>query len=283
MFATKPSLDLVLRDIGPEDITPHFQPIVDLLTTSVIGYEVLSRGPAPFQSPSPLFARARQLNLIHELEHACHTAALERIGDLLRSVPVCQWFVNISPEVFCGDTQESVSLADQVRGFAIDPAHLVFEITEHETSHDPEAFQRAVRHHAREGFRIAIDDFGAGISGLVTLASSKPHIIKMDMELTRSVHAHPYKQSIVRAIVSLAISVDARLIAEGVESWQELEALLHQGVRFAQGHLFGGAEPEPRQLPDHIVHMLRHVRAASGTAQGNSHMVELRSHDGRGR
>lgn len=260
MHATKLSVDLFLRDIGPEDITPHFQPIIDLFTASVTGYETLSRGRAPFESPSMLFTRARQLNLTRELEHACHTAALERIADLLPSVPACRWFLNISPEVFCEETQESGTLADQVRGFGIDPAHLVFEITEHETSHDPAAFQKAVRLHARDGFQIAIDDFGAGTSGLVTLASCMPQVIKMDMELTRNVNAHPYKQNIARAIVSLAASVDATLIAEGVESWQELDTLVRQGVRFAQGHLFGYAEPEPPELRAEIVRTMRGMR-----------------------
>ncbi|MHB0970772.1 MAG: EAL domain-containing protein [Thermoanaerobaculia bacterium] len=126
---------------------------------------------------------------------------------------------------------------------------------------DHEVFQRAVRAYASEGFRIALDDFGSGNSGLVTLVSCMPHVIKLDMELVRGVNVHPYKQHVVRSLVALNASVDAQLIAEGVETWQELEMLVRQGVRFVQGWLFADALAEPVGLDQlagrNILQMMR--------------------------
>lgn len=257
MLAIAPNLDLVLRDIGPDDIRPHFQPIVDLAAAAVIGYETLSRGPAPFESPALLFGRARMLDLTAELEHACHTAALSRIAALAR--PGLEWFVNVTPEVFSG--LDGAATAAAVRAYGLDPADLVFEITERDAVVDHDTLHRAVRAHADEGFRIALDDFGSGSNGLVALAAAAPHVIKLDMELTRGVNANPYKQSIIRSVVSLAASVDARLIAEGVETWPELEMLVRQGVRFAQGRLLGEPRTEPCPLAASVAERL--LRATS--------------------
>lgn len=254
------SLDLLLRDIVPEAITPHFQPIVDLFTATIIGYEVLSRGPSPFESPATLFHRARELHLTEELEHACRTAAFVRIAQLAAAQDL-QWFVNVSPEVLTEATLDSSSIAEEVRAHGIEPARIVLEITERGAIDDHEVFQRAVRAYASEGFRIALDDFGSGNSGLVTLVSCMPHVIKLDMELVRGVNVHPYKQHVVRSLVTLAASVGAQLIAEGVETWQELEMLVRQGVRFAQGWLFAGALAEPagldRLVSRNILQMMR--------------------------
>jgi EAL domain-containing protein (putative c-di-GMP-specific phosphodiesterase class I) len=244
MLAIAPNLDLVLRDIGANDIRPHFQPIVDLFTATVAGHETLSRGPAPFESPSMLFGRARLLGLTAELEHACHSAAFSRIAAFAGAGR--PWFVNVTPEVFC--ELDGAATAASVRAYGLDPADIVFEITERDVVIDHDALHRAIRAHVAEGFRIALDDFGSGSNGLVALAAGVPHIIKLDMELTRGVHANPYKQSIVRSVVSLAASVDARLIAEGVETWPELETLIRLNVRFAQGRLLGEPQAEPHPL-----------------------------------
>lgn len=261
------SLDVVLRDIDASAITPYFQPIVDLFTATVFGYEILSRGPTPFESPARLFTRARQIGLTAELERACHTAAFARIGELDPQAHGRQWFVNVSPEVFC--EADSAATAAEIRRCGLDPAQIVFEITERDAIVDHEHFQRAVRTHAEKGFRLALDDFGSGNSGLVTLVSCMPHVIKLDMELTRDVNVHPYKQNIVRAMVSLAASIDAQLIAEGVETWQELEMLVRQGIRFAQGYLLSAPFIEPSVLTGDVTEILLRTMSRCSPVRSN--------------
>jgi EAL domain-containing protein (putative c-di-GMP-specific phosphodiesterase class I) len=242
------SLDVVLRDIRPEDITPQFQPILDLSNGTVLGYEILSRGPAPYESPAMLFSRARELGLTAELERACRAAALARVARLAPELRQSQWFVNISPEVFCEGAEHIAPVIAAIRSSGIEPQQVVLEITERAAIDDAVRFERAARRYTAAGFRIALDDFGSGVNGLLTLLLCKPDIIKLDMELTRGVHAHSYKRSIVRAIVSLADSVGAQLIAEGVETRFECTALANEGVRFAQGRFFAAPSAEPVML-----------------------------------
>lgn len=251
MYEHAPSLDAFLRNVESCDIRPHFQPIIDLFTASIIGYEVLARGPAPFESPSILFDRARQLGTTARLEHACRNAAFSRIGELDDEQDL-QWFINTSPEPLSEPSLDGRSTAEKARRNGIRPERIVVEITESGVIGDHEVFQGLVRDYAGEGFRIALDDFGSGSSGLVTLVSCMPHVIKLDMELTRGVNVHPYKQNVVRSLAGLAASVDAKLIAEGVETWQELDMLVRQGVRFAQGRLLGDALAEPAKFDPQV-------------------------------
>jgi EAL domain-containing protein (putative c-di-GMP-specific phosphodiesterase class I) len=185
--------------------------------------------------------------LTAELERACGRAALARVAQFAPRLRQSQWFVNISPEVFCAGAEHLAPVVSAIRKREIEPSQVVLEITERAPIADIEQFELAARLYSAEGFRIAIDDFGSGVNGLLTLLACKPHIIKLDMELTRGVHSHSYKQRIVRAIASLAESVNAQLIAEGVETHFELDALLEQGVRFAQGRLFGNPAACPTQ------------------------------------
>jgi EAL domain-containing protein (putative c-di-GMP-specific phosphodiesterase class I) len=209
------ALDELLAGIDASLITPVFQPIVDLRHGMVAGFEVLSRGPEPYRAPEVLFDRARDLGVTWEVERACRLAALGAIAALPERLRRYTFFLNVSPEVMDAQT------------FLSAPSHVVIE---------------------SQGFDIALDDFGAGNSGLRTLISCKPHYLKLDMAVTRRVDREPYKQRIVRSMVEFAQNIGAVLIAEGVETWQEAEALVACGVEFAQGYLFARPMPRPQLL-----------------------------------
>jgi diguanylate cyclase (GGDEF)-like protein len=99
-----------------------------------------------------------------------------------------------------------------------------------------------------EGFQFALDDFGAGHSSLITLVAASPHYLKLDRGIVSGVHEDPYKQHLVKAIVSFASSVESKLIAEGIEQIEELETVMRLGVRYAQGFLFARPEENPPAL-----------------------------------
>lgn len=239
------SLDVVLRDIGPDDITPHFQPILELRSGAILGYEILSRGPAPYESPALLFGRARELGLTADLEYACRAAAAARIAKLAPDVRRSQWFVNISPDVFCDGARSIDRIVQSMHDRGFTPNQVVLELTERAPIVDAERLENAVRVYVAAGFRIALDDFGSGVNGLLTLLICKPHVIKLDMELTRRLDENAYKQHIVHSIVSLAAEVNAEVIAEGVASRAERDALCTQGVKFAQGRFFAAPAEGP--------------------------------------
>ncbi|WP_197457388.1 EAL domain-containing protein [Crenobacter luteus] len=124
---------------------------------------------------------------------------------------------------------------------------LIFEITENEQLVDKDHLKSIINEYKRQGFKTAIDDFGAGYSGLNLLAEFQPDIIKLDMALIRDIHVEPVRQAIVKGILGVCQSLGIDVIAEGIEHPDELAALQDFGVRLFQGYLF--AKPGFEQLP----------------------------------
>jgi EAL domain-containing protein (putative c-di-GMP-specific phosphodiesterase class I)/GGDEF domain-containing protein len=226
-------------------VQPFFQPIVDLTSGLPLGYEVLSRGTPPFEMPDRMFRHARETGLLWDLERACRTAALLKIASLPPSARQTRFFLNVSPQILSDPRFAQGFTLDLLRELGIDQDLLVIEITENEAVLDFGRFEELIHHYADQGFRIALDDFGSGHSSLVVLLRTLPHFIKLDQAVVRDVDRTPYKQQLVRALVAFSTSVGTRLIAEGVETWRELEALLRLGIRYAQGFLFAYPQPEP--------------------------------------
>lgn len=226
-------------------IRPFFQPILDLSTGQPLGYEVLSRGTAPFGPPEVMFRIAKELGVLWDLERACRMAALQRISTLPPRLRASRFFLNVSPQILSDPRFIEGFTLGALRELGLDQESIVIEITEKDSIHDYQRFEELIRHYEGQGFRVSLDDFGSGHSSLVTLVRCVPHFLKLDQEIVRGVERTPYKQKLVRALVAFSNSVDGKLIAEGVETWEELEALIGLGVRHAQGFLLGRPGPEP--------------------------------------
>ena len=265
---TNSGLKLAARSDGGNDVAefvesirirPHFHPIVDLFAATVLGFEVLSRGVPPMAMPREMFTEAKRLGATWDLERACRVAALQEISGLPEAFRSLLYFINVSPDIF-GDPRfvEKFTLA-RLRELGIDQRQIVIEITEEKSFEDFKHFGTLISHYTSQGFKIAMDDFGSGYSGLINLIASTPHYLKLDMAIVRDVHKHDYKQKLVKAITALASSVNARLIAEGVERMEELEVLVRYGVRYAQGFLFGMPEREPYFLSEEWKRKLRNL------------------------
>lgn len=222
-----------------------FQPIVDLMTGEPVGYEVLSRGLGPVQAPQVLFSRARVEGVTWELERACWTAAVRRIAALPAEARRVPFFFNVGPDVLSDPRFRNGSTLELLARHGLGPRQIVLEITETSVISDSEHLQQIAREFREHGFGLALDDFGAGHSGLVTLVHSTPQFIKLDQALVRDIHRHSYRQHLVKALVTFASSVDTTLIAEGVETWDELTALLRLGIRHAQGFLVARPAHDP--------------------------------------
>ncbi|WP_163996800.1 EAL domain-containing protein [Pyxidicoccus caerfyrddinensis] len=240
------------------NVSSVFQPIVDLLHGKVIGHEVLSRGPGQWREPQVLFTQARAEGFTWELERACWTSALQCISTLNDEQRRAPFFFNVSPDVLSDPRFGDGSTVALLARYGLTPRHLVLEITEKAAFEDNALIQRLTRQCAAEGFGIALDDFGAGHSGLVTLVHSAPQFIKLDQALVRDIHRYSYQQHLVKSLVAFAASVDAVLIAEGVETWDELAVLLRLGIRHVQGYLIARPAPEP-VLPTGEFEAQRHL------------------------
>ena len=251
--------DLIRRIVSERLITPHFQPIVDLHHGTVLAWEVLSRGPGTSPPPNKLFAAATQAGLLSELDMVCRNAALgaiSRLPPLLRSR---LFFINVSPNLIASAGSAKDSMQAEMARLGLDQGNVVIEITERESIADYAAFERQLRTYVEQGFKIALDDVGTGHSGLVTLVTCAPNYLKLDLTLAREINRHAYKQHLVKALVAFAASVDAALIAEGVETWDELATLSRLGVRFAQGFLFGRPASAPMPPSEEIRSELRRL------------------------
>ena len=224
----------VLDDRG---IEPVFQPIVDLATGQTIGYEALARFPANAERPPDVwFGQASRVGLGDELELLAIECALEQFG----SLPDGVWMsVNASPR-----TLAAPRLLDVIG--AVPPERLIIELTEHAEIIDYESFNVGTTGLRALGIRLAVDDAGAGFASLRHILDIRPDVIKLDMTLTRHIDRDPARRALATALHGFAGTLNATVIAEGIEDRSELDELLVLGIDQGQGYFLGRPEPLPR-------------------------------------
>jgi EAL domain-containing protein (putative c-di-GMP-specific phosphodiesterase class I) len=206
------------------------QAIVELRTGDVVASEALSRfDSVPARTPDAWFHDAWRVGLGPELELAAAAAALQ---DLDRLPSTCRLAINVSPGIV-----ERPELAPMLA--TVDGSRVVLEVTEHM---EPEDFERTRRHLdplRRRGVKVAMDDAGSGFSGLSRLIELAPDIIKLDRAIIEGIDLDPVRRSLATAIVAFARDVGAVVIAEGVETEDELDAVGKLGIEQVQGYLLG--------------------------------------------
>jgi EAL domain-containing protein (putative c-di-GMP-specific phosphodiesterase class I) len=234
--ALRSSLERIIRTDG---ISTVFQPISDMRSGVPFGYEALSRGTFPFNNPALMFEVAERCSLSWDLDRACRIAALRRIATLPADEREKTFFINVSPRsITDGRAVEGLTLS-AMKAFGIQQDRIVIEITETASIADYAAFEAQIRHYARQGYRIALDDFGSGHSGLLTLVAAAPHFLKLDRALVSQVDRDPYRQKLISAVAAFAENVGIELVGEGVERNEEMRTLIDLGVRYGQGFFIG--------------------------------------------
>ncbi|QKZ06784.1 EAL domain-containing protein [Pseudomonas eucalypticola] len=226
--------------------TMAFQPILDVSTGKLYAYEALVRGPNG-ESAASVLGKVNDGNR-YRFDQACRVKAIELAAGLgLVGIPDCKLSINFLPNaVYRAETCIRATLeAAEASSFPLD--RLMFEVTEGERVEDPEHLKSIFKAYERQGFTTAIDDFGSGYSGLNLLATFQPQVLKLDMALTRSIDSDPVREAIVAGIVLVAQRLGITLLAEGVETAGERDALLGLGIRLMQGYLF--ARPQVECLP----------------------------------
>jgi EAL domain-containing protein (putative c-di-GMP-specific phosphodiesterase class I)/ActR/RegA family two-component response regulator len=208
-----------------------YQPIVSIQSREVIGYEALLRPESPsFSGPMELFHAAEQMGRMQELGRRIRALVAKDAAE----IPTASIFVNLHPSDLLDP--ELYNPSSSLAGVA---HRLVLEITERatlDTVPDVKALMTRLR---SMGFRIAVDDLGAGYSGLSSLASLNPDVVKVDMSIVRDIHLDATKQRLLRSIVPLFREMQVLWVVEGVETNEERDALLGLGCDVMQGYLFG--------------------------------------------
>ena len=213
--------------------TMAFQPIVDLQAGRIYSHEALVRGTDGAGAAS-ILSRVNEDNR-YAFDQACRVRAIEWAAKLGITERVN---INFMPNaVYEAENCIRKTLSTAKRcNFPID--RLVFEVTEGEEVTDKLHLATILAEYRRQGFKTAIDDFGAGYAGLNLLAEFQPDIIKLDMELTRKINADRVRRSIVRGIMVVCEELDLDVIAEGIETLDEMQALADLGITKFQGYFF---------------------------------------------
>jgi EAL domain-containing protein (putative c-di-GMP-specific phosphodiesterase class I) len=221
-----------------------FQPIVDLQSGRPYAYEALVRGPNG-EGAGEVMSQLTPENL-YAFDQACRVAAIRTAvaAGILKTD--ARLSINFLPNAVYSPVARIQLTLKTAREAGFPTERLIFEFTENERI-EPDHLRSIVTSYRQMGFETAIDDFGAGHSGLGLLADLDADVIKLDMDLIRGIDASLPRRLIVTSLVGLARSMGMRLVAEGVETAGELETLRECGVRFVQGYLL--AKPELERLP----------------------------------
>ncbi|MCL5982685.1 MAG: EAL and GGDEF domain-containing protein [Firmicutes bacterium] len=234
-----------LEILANKQLSVVYQPIVSLTSGEMLGWEALARGPenSYFSRPDLLFNFAEEVGLLFPAEKVCREKAISCIGDLDAEQKL---FLNVHPRTMSDPNFIKGETLQILRNHGLAPRNIVFEITERHSIGDFSSFKQLIENYRSQGYRIAIDDVGAGFSGLQTIAEIRPDFIKIDMSLVRNIDSILSRQAVVEALISLAGNINSRVVAEGVETQQELNTLLLKGVHYAQGYYLARPEfPRP--------------------------------------
>lgn len=214
---------------------PWFQQVIDLQSGEIVGYESLIRGPSnsPYHAPMALFAEAQRLGLTDEMEDAARLCSIRRFSEL--DLPG-KLFLNVSPPSLAGSRLRDSVMLDVLRESELPASRVIIELTENKPFFDVAGITDALKRLREAGFTIAIDDLGAGFSTLRLWSDLLPEIVKLDMHFVQGTHRDPVKFAFLRSVQDIAARCGTHLVAEGIETEEDLLAVRKLGIRYGQGY-----------------------------------------------
>ena len=230
-------------DVALASLYMAYQPIVDCGHSGLYGYEALVRcSPGNLASPPALLAAAESLGKLMDLSRQIRGQVAANLATLPAALSTTKFFVNLHAQDLL-DPQ----LFNPEAPLSAHANRIVLEITERTPLEEvPDVLQRIARLRAL-GYRIALDDLGAGYAGLSTFAQLEPEVVKLDMALVRQVENSRTKRHIIASMVQLCEKLNIHVIAEGIETIAERDVLLALGCQLLQGYYFG--RPNRELLP----------------------------------
>ncbi|SDC37050.1 EAL domain, c-di-GMP-specific phosphodiesterase class I (or its enzymatically inactive variant) [Geodermatophilus telluris] len=240
----------------PADLDVVFQPVVDLTRARVAGYEALSRFPGT-AGPEVWFAAAADAGVAAELQALALHRALSAVARLPRGTFLV---INVAPHLLDSRPVQAVLAGrPDLRG-------VVLGLTGHDPVADPAAVRVQVAALRARGALVALDDTGAGWSGLHQVAALRPDLVALDRALLAGVDADPVRQAIAEVLSGLTGRTGSWLLAQGVETRGELAAVCRLGVPLAQGWLLGRPAPGFAPLHPEVAALVRAQAARARTA-----------------
>jgi EAL domain-containing protein (putative c-di-GMP-specific phosphodiesterase class I) len=230
--------DALVALLFSERVGIAFEPIVGLGRGQTLGFEALVRGEpgSDLATPAELFAAAHEAELLFEMDCLCRRAALREAKRLPAGAKL---FLNCLPSAIHDPAFEGEALRRTLQDHRLTPSDVVLEISERESIGSFDIFREACDHYASLGFRIALDDVGVGYGSLEAVTELRPSFIKVDIAFVRGIDADPARQEVLVAMNSIARRIGAEIIAEGIETQEQLETLRRLAIPWGQGHLLG--------------------------------------------
>lgn len=234
----------LLHILKEKKITTFFQPIIKVNGEVQIGFEALNR-PAPskqFPTTEEFYQFLGETEQIFQFEKLTRQRSIEKYGEkrkLLGQFKKELLFLNVHPYVLNDINYKSGQTLYLVKKYGLDPRQIVFEITEKQAVQDYPQFERVLANYRSQGFKIAIDDVGAGYNSLKTIMFLKPDFIKLDRSFIQYIDKHVPQQKLVELFVQYASQSNTKVIGEGVERREELDFLQEIKVDYAQGYYIG--------------------------------------------
>ena len=234
----KSNFNALNRILDGSHIIPVYQPIVSLKDGRIFGYEALTRisdKTVEFNTEQ-MFRIADKMNKLWELETLCRKKALKNAKFMNADNKL---FLNVNPNIIHDAEFINGFTKGRLTKYGLDFLDIVFEITERNAVIDKEAFLKSIDHYREQNFKIAIDDVGSGYSGLNAIYDIRPDIMKLDMSLTRNIDKDEIKQHLCKAMVEFGKNAGIMVIAEGIETREELKTLIKINAEFGQGYFLG--------------------------------------------
>lgn len=258
----------LLKDIiKNKQIHTVLQPIYNLSSQRILGFEALSRGPVDsiLASPEPLFTQAEKFNCHADIETICIEKAIECFAR--QNLPG-KLFLNMTPNFIVNELNNPCQFKNLLHRFGLTGSRLVIEITEDNPANNIDDLKNTINELRNIGIQFAIDDLGAGYSGLIQWSQIKPNLIKIDKYFVQNCNHDIMKREFLNAVLRLANNTGAMTIVEGVETQAELDSVRALGVSFAQGYYLARPKPTPSlELPKTLLSIQQRQPAHEFTQQ----------------
>ncbi len=228
----------ILELLDSNSLTTHFQPIFSSKDGTVYGYEALTRIKEDKRNINigELFKKAILTNTISSLDVKCRGNAISLASSLGINHINAYLFINICPEALM-DSAHSVGITDELADeWGISKERIILEITEESAIHNCKLFKEAVVYYKKRGYKIAIDDFGAGYGGLKMLSVIEPDFVKIDRHFISNIDKATVKFNLVDSIASACHRIGIKVIVEGIEQEEELKVVMNMGIDLLQGY-----------------------------------------------
>ncbi|MCI4625449.1 MAG: EAL and GGDEF domain-containing protein [Candidatus Magnetoovum sp. WYHC-5] len=271
-IADEDDKNIILSTIDNEALTVHFQPLYSTKDFSVYGYESLARftTDAAFKNMEEFFITAHKTNTISVVDMYCREMAMKRAAELGINGKDVYLFINICPATLMEPTHMSCVTDDFATIWGIPKERIILEITEESAVDNFKLFKHAIECYRKRGYKVAIDDFGAGYAGLKMLSIIEPEFVKIDRHFISNIDKALIKYNLVDSIVTICNRIGIKTVAEGIERKEELEVVLDMGVDIVQGFYLN--KPAPI-LQDNIEGDIAHYKTDKCSFQSDDECI----------